>query len=546
MTNKWVNALHDDAAQVHAIGPCVTMGDLNGDGDVKLIVADMGINRINMRLRIFKGVGVVGESVLAEVPGAVCCFHNEQTTVPSVAIASGHSLLIYKNLKPFYKFTVPGSKVNPIEEEAWQKAGAGEISVNQLNTVLSNLKQEVLLRNLTSTSQTFLLASEDDRVALVHRYGQKTLQNTCSITCLTAIKKNTADVSPIDVLVIGTERGVVHAIDSQAFTVVLTCQLPSTPAFLCTHGVFDVDFRIFVATRDGQIFTVKRDQARVDKPTITMKADILAITKFNKMLAVACVDNTLTFFTFKGKRQNQIKLHSPIRGLEPFSYAPRQYTGVLVALDHQVRIYNDMFQLDQLRVDPKIRWIKYGPFGREEGGLIIGTTEGGIIVKLFRRLAKLDEKIEINQQMHQAYQRDLFMLKYLTTKTFYEMTRSSLNTVAISGDSKEAVDISVEIHGFGPSFRLTVNLNNSSKFPIDEAVISFIYDSTMYRFQHSMINIAYVVPGRSYSYFTGVTCLHPEKGTNSEVRALLCKKDRSNPLVTSIITMPISEMSLLD
>ncbi|CAJ0927531.1 unnamed protein product, partial [Mesorhabditis belari] len=574
MTNKWVNALHDDAAQVNTLYPCVGLGDLSGDGDVKLVVADMGTSRFNMKLKVFKGVSLAAESALAELPTALVTFINEQNTIPSVAVASGPSLLIYKNLKPFYKFTVPSTKINEVEEEAWSKAGSQELSTEQLTTVLSNLKEEISLKELTPISQTYLLSDDEDRPGLIQRFAARSLQNSSPITCLSTIKKNSVDVSPLDVLLIGTEKGQIYALDSQAFVVISTCQLPGTPVFICPHGVYDVEYKLFVTTREGQIFAIKRDVIKCEKPIITTKADIVGITKFGKMLAVACADKTLTFYSFKGKRQNQIKLHTPIRGIDSFFYAPKQYSGVLVALDHQVRIYNDMYQLDQLRVEPEIRWIRYGAFGREEGGLIIGSKEGGLIVKLFRRLAKLDEKIEINAQisahniklnipkktkvfvdqtmrerensaqMHQAYQRDLFMLKHLTTQTFFDLSKSSLSSVSIG--TKEAVDITVEVHGFGPVFRLTVKLNCSSKAPLQDAWLSFVYDPVMYRFETSLIPVSYVVPGKFYTFFTDVECLHPEKGTSSEVRALLCRANRSTPIVTTIISMPISEMSLLD
>lgn len=51
-----------------------------------------------------------------------------------------------------------------------------------------------------------------------------------------------------------------------------------------------------------------------------------------------------------------------------------------------------MYQLDQLRVEPEIRWIRYGAFGREEGGLIIGTKGFTIsIMKFILHKAKKQE-----------------------------------------------------------------------------------------------------------------------------------------------------------
>lgn len=58
--------------------------------------------------------------------------------------------------------------------------------------------------------------------------------------------------------------------------------------------------------------------------------------------------------------------------VEPFAYEPRQYTGVLVAVKNEVRLYMDQMLVDTIKLDNRVEWIKYGQIGREEGGLIIG------------------------------------------------------------------------------------------------------------------------------------------------------------------------------
>ncbi len=61
--------------------------------------------------------------------------------------------------------------------------------------------------------------------------------------------------------------------------------------------------------------------------------------------------------------------------------------------------------VDKQKIDQPANWLKFGKFGREEGALIIGTKSegmfailresdagGGLVVKLFRRTAKLEER----------------------------------------------------------------------------------------------------------------------------------------------------------
>lgn len=47
-----------------------------------------------------------------------------QSSIPSffteaIAVASGPSVYVYKNMRPYFKFTLPPLDVNPLEEEAW-------------------------------------------------------------------------------------------------------------------------------------------------------------------------------------------------------------------------------------------------------------------------------------------------------------------------------------------------------------------------------------------------------------------------------------------
>lgn len=77
MSNKWVSALHDYSAGINSLPTCIGLSDLYGDGDYKLIIGDIGTGKYNMRLKVFKGLTLIGESVLTDVPSAVVPFINE-------------------------------------------------------------------------------------------------------------------------------------------------------------------------------------------------------------------------------------------------------------------------------------------------------------------------------------------------------------------------------------------------------------------------------------------------------------------------------------
>ncbi|VDO41906.1 unnamed protein product [Haemonchus placei] len=286
-TVKWMSALSDEQAGVFTFAHCVCLSDMYGDGDTKLVLAHVGSSRFNMRLKVFKGVTVVGESALADMPTAVVSFYNEKITLPALGVASGSYIRIYKNLKPFYQYNTPSAPVHKVEQEAWTKTCAKQLTPDQLFTVIQSLANEISPKELTPLSQTLLVTKAEDRPAFIDYYATpkyvNNLQNPSTITCLSSIPKSSTD--NIDVLVFGTERGTVRAVDSQAFQIIADCRIPGVPVQIVTYGVFDIDYRIFVSTRDGQIFSIKRDQTVKEKPIITCKTHIVGFTRVNKMVS---------------------------------------------------------------------------------------------------------------------------------------------------------------------------------------------------------------------------------------------------------------------
>ncbi|VBB30999.1 unnamed protein product, partial [Acanthocheilonema viteae] len=197
---------------------------------------------------------------------------------------------------------------------------------------------------------------------------------------------------------------------------------------------------------------------------------------------------------------------------------------------------------------------------------------GGLIVKLFRRTGTLEKNLgevgavqaqfqklnlprrtqiyvdqtirerEHAQLMHQVFQRDLFMLRLAVTKAFANLTQNSLNS--ISTKKNEAVEISVEINGFGPIFRMIIKLQAASQLPLQHLYLMFHYNQEFYEFEESLIPIPALVSGVTYVFHVIVRCLNPEKGISDDVRIILV--DHCKIIVTALVTMPVSEMSLLD
>ncbi|ETN68507.1 hypothetical protein NECAME_05590 [Necator americanus] len=225
-----MSALADDQAGVFTFYNCVCLSDMYGDGDTKLVLAHVGSSKFNMRLKVFKGVTVVGESALADLPTAVVSFYNEKISLPAIGVASGSYIRIYKNLKPFYQYNIPSAPVHKVEQEAWTKTCVKQLTHDQLYTISP--------KQLTPLSQTLLVTKPEERSQFIDYYATpkyvNNLQNPAAITCLASVPKSSMD--NIDVLVVGTELGMIRIIDSQAFQILADCRVPGIPVQIVTYG----------------------------------------------------------------------------------------------------------------------------------------------------------------------------------------------------------------------------------------------------------------------------------------------------------------------
>ena len=59
-------------------------------------------------------------------------------------------------------------------------------------------------------------------------------------------------------MVLGTESSSVYILDPEAFTIMDSLSLPAPPVFLSVTGLYDVEYRIVVACRNGALCALKR------------------------------------------------------------------------------------------------------------------------------------------------------------------------------------------------------------------------------------------------------------------------------------------------
>lgn len=87
--------------------------DLSGDGDFKLCIATS-----DKKLRVYKGTSLLLENTLLDVPVSMCAFYMDATQ-PSLAVATGPYIYIYRQLRPYKKWTCPNVEISSAEGDIW-------------------------------------------------------------------------------------------------------------------------------------------------------------------------------------------------------------------------------------------------------------------------------------------------------------------------------------------------------------------------------------------------------------------------------------------
>lgn len=122
---KWLDAHYDPVAGLYTFSSCVDLADLSGDGECRLLVADLGGGSGGMKLKVYRGTALTSESNLLDLPAGLVAFFMDlyEPRIPAVAVASGPCIYVYKNLRPYFKFTLPSLDIHPLEQVLLREGG---------------------------------------------------------------------------------------------------------------------------------------------------------------------------------------------------------------------------------------------------------------------------------------------------------------------------------------------------------------------------------------------------------------------------------------
>uniref|UniRef100_A0A8W8IDM9 Bardet-Biedl syndrome 1 N-terminal domain-containing protein n=2 Tax=Magallana TaxID=2171616 RepID=A0A8W8IDM9_MAGGI len=140
--DKWLEAYKDPVASLYTLTQCICLSDVQADGDWKLIIADLGTGSFNMKLKVYKGTNLMSEHTIIDLPTGVVSFYMDthEPRTPAIAVASGPYIYVYKNLRPYFKFTLPTLEVNPVEADLWNQVKEEKINIFVLREMLEGMR----------------------------------------------------------------------------------------------------------------------------------------------------------------------------------------------------------------------------------------------------------------------------------------------------------------------------------------------------------------------------------------------------------------------
>lgn len=345
----WLNAWHDTVANVKAFSPCVRLADLNATGEYLLLIADA-----DKKLKVYKGTSLASEHALLDVPSALAIFYTDlnKPQTPSVAVAAGSYIFIYRNLRPYYKFTLPPVDIEQGELDIWAALRAGKMEVTAAVEQLSEARDTGVQLSTRSINLLSLGENRSEQESFVHAQKNLPLVQLTVATCMETLNKNMAGERAVSSLVVGTESRHILIMEPSGTSVHKKFLLPSVPVFLAVQGTLDVEYRIVAACRNGNIYQIKK--GKVLGTVLELETQACGLVLLDKSLLVGCMDGCVHSFHFKGKKNYTLYLPDAISNMELLKLTRiKNQRALIVSLANgEIRLYNKKVSLDTILTMP--------------------------------------------------------------------------------------------------------------------------------------------------------------------------------------------------
>ena len=564
-TSRWLEAFWEPGAKLYTLPNGVDMLDVTGNGDARLVCVDLGTLAANSaKIRVYKGGDQVTEHNMVNAPCGLVGFYTENGEPRSsvLGVGVGSSVFIFKNMRPYFKYTLPFIDVHPKEREIWHKAGLDEeLNILTLAKELDLLLKELGAGFISPRTLKFLSMDPNLRPSFVEQYKRIPLIKNNALTAISVIRRDSWTNPASGCLVLGTEFGEVLVLDPRTFCVMDKHLLKWPPvAFACT-GLWTGDGRILIVGRDGKIGAIRRGSPvnlweKLSAPAVSIS------TLSNDGVVVAAMDGTLVGFSRKGIKLWRVRVPGAI--LDSVSLPVPQSGLSLLAVStagYGIRVYDGKHHVDTLKIMEPVSAMRYGRMGQEERAMSMVTVGGGLCVKILKRTADFSvhnimsssvlndgskflipkktrlfmeqtvrERSEA-KKIHSTFQQGLLRLRLTVANKAFE----SLNEGQDMGP--RPITMEATVLGLGPDYQIRILLTNISD-ELSDTDLYIVCRSENTDVKPRVMDVPLLPSGTPIPLVVRALLKDIISG---RVEILLCKKSKTNPVAVTSVVLPAAE-----
>ncbi|ALC44105.1 BBS1 [Drosophila busckii] len=598
---KEFNWLHVDSEDenphlLSTLSSCLTLSDVQCDNYVRLLAVDISLDDYeaepSAKLKVFRGLRLKQEYPLPGIPTAIESLYIDESEpkTPVIAVAIAESVLFYRHLKPYFKYTIPVLEADDLEAELWRKL---PVMKRETHDDLLLLLKDVDHAKLSRKTQRLLQLSGEEREAFIETHKDSPVGRIGNIVTMCCLKRVSSDANPPSHLVLTTDTGHIYVLEPQGFNLVYEAKICSyetaVPSLISVHGTYETEFCIVVGTRNGGVYLLRKSSSEGQEILkLTTPLTGLLLLPVDQTIVVTTMEPNLSCYSKRGKQLYQVQLEAHPVCIIPLPLTHLGITLVAVALQGgAVKFYLQRYLVDEFEVPETVAAMLYGRMGMEDHVLTLITQSGQMIVKILRRVTCFDPINEIGaskttlsshqvvdasildkpkkssifveqaarEKVHakasySSFQVELWRLRHTAARATIDAINSSEST--ISGDLTHApVKLSAEVCGAGPAFRLYLTVQNLSTFKMASNLLVLLHaDRRHYTLQQSLARLPSVLPGiplrvdfEVVAVLDAVDKLPPASLTpdNAQIRVMLLKIGQSKPLIAAVVAMPQSE-----
>ncbi|KAL9904916.1 Bardet-Biedl syndrome 1 isoform 3-T5 [Glossina fuscipes fuscipes] len=545
------------------------------------------------KLKVFRGLDLESEHELGGIPAAIESLYIDETEskTPILAVAIAESILFYRHMKPYFKYTLPELEILDAEREIWRRLSIVR-QEDQENFVeaLKAYERPKLCRK----SQRLLQLLPEERYNFIRDHAEgpfNRFANVIALKCLARV--STGHSQPPSHLVVATDNGEVLIIEPQSFGILYKATVcPDTPpSVLAVHGTFETDFCVIIATRYGSVYLLRKacpEAQEIFKLSQPMTG--LVLLPIDQTIVAAAMNKRLLCYSKKGKQLYLIPLGKQPICLNSINLQHLGLTLICVALEGGlVQFYMQKYLVDEFQTNGTVSSMLFGRMGWEEYVLCLTTIEGDLIVKILKRTATFEPLqnlstrniLGIDDDMVDAtilekpkkssifveqiarekknakitygsFQVELWRLRHTAARATVGALNSSEQTT--SNDITHApVKLSAEVCGAGSIFRVYLTIQNLSTYKMASNLTVLIHsDRRHYTTVKSLAKISLfqlpcILPGIPLKIdFEVVAVINPNDKLpphsltpdNSHIRIMLIKAQQAKPLIAAVIAIP--------